>query len=500
MTSTEMTTPQAGPLDAWPLHGYAPGNYSCKCHECTKEFIGDKRAYTCLECAVLRSKRAALPVNEGDLFEAIRTIIYKRISSQVDTHFIDRIHLVGVPDAAAEIVKLVLSDRAALPVPAGAVTDEMAEASFRCIRRVVIDNDTNLRRLARQSLEAALASRPAVEATADWRDDPSSDERWNAGLDFAMLQLCAALGVDADSISFDAATETLDGDVQSVMWRILQARFGEDFPAPSPSTAGDEVQGMDALTAALVVLARYNVPPDVQELLVQGNPMRDIRPGALAAALTQLSEQIAALRVSLEEMHTLATSHAARADKAEGIAEACESTYAAWRDRACKAEAEVERWQSNWDANVQEMSEKFRAVNIAKVIEATGHDEGGCLNLGVPTALLAQLSEQNAALTARAEKAERERAEWEAAKRELQADQYEHPWTVNKAAQERIAHEASRALLAEAVGGLERCRRVLAMMIDPNTIAGTRTQHAWAQCVEAEAAARELVTKIRSAS
>lgn len=278
------------------------------------------------------------------------------------------------------------------------------------------------------------------------------------------------------------------------------------YPAPSPAmAAGDEVQGMDALTAALVVLARYNVPPNVQELLVQGNPMRDIRPGALAAALTQLSEQIAALRVSLEEMHTLATSHAARADKAEGIAEACESTYAAWRDRACKAEAEVERWQSNWDANVQEMSEKFRAVNIAKVIEATGHDEGGCLNLGVPTALLAQLSEQNAALTARAEKAERERAEWEAAKRELQADQYEHPWTVNKAAQERIAHEASRALLAEAVDLAECIPGALssAFMAGAEEREGgsAKRQEKHMQPVDKlKADARDLLTKLRSAT
>lgn len=43
---------------------------------------------------------------EGEIFEAVRTIIYKRVSSEVDTHFIDRIHLRGVPDAAAEIAAL----------------------------------------------------------------------------------------------------------------------------------------------------------------------------------------------------------------------------------------------------------------------------------------------------------------------------------------------------------------------------------------------------------
>jgi hypothetical protein len=50
-------------------------------------------------------------LTEGEIFEAARTIIYKRVSSQVDTHFIDRIHLVGVPDAAAEIAALVIASQ-----------------------------------------------------------------------------------------------------------------------------------------------------------------------------------------------------------------------------------------------------------------------------------------------------------------------------------------------------------------------------------------------------
>ena len=31
--------------------GHAPGSYSATCHVCTKDFIGDKRAFTCLNCA-----------------------------------------------------------------------------------------------------------------------------------------------------------------------------------------------------------------------------------------------------------------------------------------------------------------------------------------------------------------------------------------------------------------------------------------------------------------
>lgn len=43
---------------AWPLIGYAPGSYFCKCSVCGEQFEGDKRAFQCLPCAV----RAA---NEG---------------------------------------------------------------------------------------------------------------------------------------------------------------------------------------------------------------------------------------------------------------------------------------------------------------------------------------------------------------------------------------------------------------------------------------------------
>ena len=43
-------------LKPWPLLGYAPGSYMCRCMTCTKQFEGDKRAFTCLECAVLEVK------------------------------------------------------------------------------------------------------------------------------------------------------------------------------------------------------------------------------------------------------------------------------------------------------------------------------------------------------------------------------------------------------------------------------------------------------------
>jgi len=82
-----------------------------------------------------------------------------------------------------------------------------------------------------------LSASPRPQATKDddWRADPSADERWNAGLDFGMQQFCAVLGVDPKTVNWDAATETLDGDVQSVLCGIGKVRFGEDWPHVSPT-------------------------------------------------------------------------------------------------------------------------------------------------------------------------------------------------------------------------------------------------------------------------
>lgn len=77
------------------------------------------------------------------------------------------------------------------------------------------------RTLAQQAIDQTVAE--------EWQDDPAADERWNAGVNFAMKQLCAVLGVDPQSVSWDAATETLDGDIQAVQLNILRAKFGEDF-------------------------------------------------------------------------------------------------------------------------------------------------------------------------------------------------------------------------------------------------------------------------------
>jgi hypothetical protein len=53
---------------AWPhpLNGYARGNYFCTCHNCKKQFRGNKRAVTCHDCAYpLKAEQ----VKEGEVDE-----------------------------------------------------------------------------------------------------------------------------------------------------------------------------------------------------------------------------------------------------------------------------------------------------------------------------------------------------------------------------------------------------------------------------------------------
>jgi hypothetical protein len=74
----------------------------------------------------------------------------------------------------------------------------------------------------------------AVQEPNDWQDDPSADERWNAGCDFALEQLCKFLEVDPSTVLWDAATETVDGDVRAVISHILSEKYGDNW---SPKAA-----------------------------------------------------------------------------------------------------------------------------------------------------------------------------------------------------------------------------------------------------------------------
>lgn len=80
---------------------------------------------------------------------------------------------------------------------------------------------------------------------------PAPDDE---GIDFALLQLCAFLGVDPQSVTWDAATETRDGDVQAVIGNIMRAKFGEDWgpdAVPQPASLGRETANWRPVADAL---------------------------------------------------------------------------------------------------------------------------------------------------------------------------------------------------------------------------------------------------------
>lgn len=146
---------------------------------------------------------------------------------------------------------------------------------------------------------AILAYLSGPEQADDWRDDPSADERWNAGLDYGMEQLCALLGVDPQSVTWEAATETVDGDVQSVLGNILRVKYGEDWspravlsrPLSGPERAAEQM--LEALKrCALEIEQIRNRKRTADEQIALDNA-RDViakaeaRPSAIAAAQEQ---------------------------------------------------------------------------------------------------------------------------------------------------------------------------------------------------------------------
>jgi len=93
--------------------------------------------------------------------------------------------------------------------------------------------------------EASKRLRSQAESADDWKEDPAADERWNAGLDYGMVQLCAVLNVDLKKVNWDAATETLDGDVCAAINNVFRVKYGDDFdptaPAPTPPKNEDTI-------------------------------------------------------------------------------------------------------------------------------------------------------------------------------------------------------------------------------------------------------------------
>lgn len=77
--------------------------------------------------------------------------------------------------------------------------------------------------------------------------DASLDDE---GIDFALVQLCKYLGVDPDDVTWDAATETVDGDVQAVIGNIFCTKFGEDWSPSDPHSSEQAAQGWQPIETA----------------------------------------------------------------------------------------------------------------------------------------------------------------------------------------------------------------------------------------------------------
>jgi hypothetical protein len=84
---------------------------------------------------------------------------------------------------------------------------------------------------------ASIPSRPTRNAEVGDEEDLASDDLWNAGVNYAIERLCEILGVDPKSINWDAATETVDGDVMSVICNVLVAAYGEEWSGNERETA-----------------------------------------------------------------------------------------------------------------------------------------------------------------------------------------------------------------------------------------------------------------------
>ncbi len=109
-----------------------------------------------------------------------------------------------------------------------------------------------------EMVQAALAA-PQPEPNGD-PEIPDGD--WpnihdDEGIDFALLQLCAFLGVDPASVSWDAATETRDGDVLAVIGNILRAKFGEDWGPNAPQPAPLVLEESEALDGTIMQTVRH---------------------------------------------------------------------------------------------------------------------------------------------------------------------------------------------------------------------------------------------------
>lgn len=228
-------------------------------------------------------------------------------------------------------------------------------------------------------------------------DYPRDIENWTNG---ALLSLaCAALTTTAAPLQADASAPASQAigvqavkPLTSAIQRIVDEN--EDFRVGMPGDwAGDPLQ--DAIEdahkiaiATLAALSQEPVPATAEERAAPARqPVADDIVEKLFVDLrgrrylkwifSEHGDKCLIERAESGEWVTgisLDVQDEIRAEWRRIAASSIASSEPELRAEIVRLQAEVKRWQDNWDANVQEMSERFRAVNIAKVIEASGKD------------------------------------------------------------------------------------------------------------------------------
>jgi len=107
----------------WPLLGYAPGSYACRCSICSRVFTGDKRASMCLECAAQRARellsRRATPAS--GVSEALRDCIQVLTADTIGTTDMDNPEWYAAVNAAVAKARAALTASSPAPVSGEAV-------------------------------------------------------------------------------------------------------------------------------------------------------------------------------------------------------------------------------------------------------------------------------------------------------------------------------------------------------------------------------------------
>lgn len=144
---------------------------------------------------------------------------------------------------------------------------ECQRVASYCIEQMPIYQAQDLLRKAAVALRASPAEGE--------EDDPTMSEEWNAGCDFAMTHLCKVLGVDPKSVTWDAATETLDGDVCAVIGNILREKYGEDW-SPAPPRAAVSPPQREEVEAAIQRLRASFIDDEVHDF-TDCDPAEDVK-------------------------------------------------------------------------------------------------------------------------------------------------------------------------------------------------------------------------------